>query len=228
MSTNGALPEQTALSVLLFHTAMTRELSLSRFAKEMDIGAISLRQFILGNTQRPRQKTLEMMAHTLNMSVEEVREHMEILPEAGPNFGVWLDEQMMRQGKMSRARLTRDTNISDGALRNYLAGKTVPDTDQAQRLAQVLGVDSFEIARIIVANTVIEAGGKVATPSNAVVATVAPVEEAAQLEAPVAGSLAPAMANSQDETRLLGLWRQMHPQGRRATLGYIAMLLAES
>jgi hypothetical protein len=35
------------------------------------------------------------------------------------------------------------------------------------------------------------------------------------------------MAATGEEEHLLALWRQMHPQGRRATLIYIAGLLAE-
>lgn len=227
MTSNGALPDRTPLSVLLYHAAMSRNQSLSTFADELDIGAISLRQFILGKTQRPRQKTLEIIGQALGLQVEEVRQRMSYLPEAAPGFGEWLDQQMKAKGKVSRAWLTRETKISDGALRNYLSGQTLPDSDQAQRLAEVLEVEPLDVARVIVANEVTQKGGELAPPSAAQPQAEheagADGDEAAQtlgVPASLAGS-------SHDESQLLGLWRQLHPQARRATLGYIAMLLAE-
>ena len=70
MPANGANSDRTPLSVLLYHAAMTRNQSLSTFAGELDIGAISLRQFLLGKTQRPRQKTLELL---MTREVEDAR-----------------------------------------------------------------------------------------------------------------------------------------------------------
>ncbi len=232
MPANGAIPDRTPLSVLLYHAAMTRNQSLSTFAEELDIGAISLRQFILGKTQRPRQKTLDIIGSALGLPVEEVRQRMSYLPEAAPGFGQWLDGQMKARGKVSRARLTRETKISDGALRNYLSGQTLPDADQAQRLAEVLEVEPLDVAKVIVANEVAQKGGEVAPPSDE---SDASSEEFAGLgdETGSAGagqSLSPAASGAvggHDEAQILGLWRQLHPQGRRATLGYIAMLLAE-
>jgi transcriptional regulator with XRE-family HTH domain len=224
MPANGTIPDRTPLSVLLYHAAMSRNQSLSTFADELDIGTISLRQFILGKTQRPRQKTLEIIGEALNLPVEEVRQRMSLLPEATPRFGEWLDNQMKSKGKVSRARLTRETRISDGALRNYLSGQTLPDSDQAQRLASVLEVEPIEMARVIVATEVTQKGGELAPPSAEPEATAeetAGEPEAAELGATLAAS------GGYDEGQLLNLWRQLHPQGRRATLGYIAMLLAE-
>ncbi|NTU81689.1 MAG: XRE family transcriptional regulator [Chloroflexales bacterium] len=232
MLANGTVPERTPLSVLLYHAAMTRSQSLSSFADELDIGAISLRQFILGKTQRPRQKTLEIIGEALDLPVEEVRRRMSYIPEAAPGFGDWLDAHM--KGKFSRAKLTRETKISDGALRNYLSGQTLPDSDQAQRLAEVLEVEPLEVARVIVANEVIQKGGEVAPPGSSAdeaanevsadaIEEAAPALGAATLSAALLG----ASSASHDESQILGLWRQLHPQARRATLSYIAMLLAE-
>ncbi len=222
MSGNGAQMDRIPLSVLLFHAAMQRQQSLSGFANDLDIGAISLRQFILGKTQRPRQKTLETIGQALGLSVEEVRERMNYLPEAAPPFGEWLDSQMKARGKFSRARLTRETRISDGALRNYLNNQTLPDSDQAQRLAEVLEVDPLTVAAIIVANEVAQRGGELAPP-RAEQPEAAPAAEADGVTAFSAAG----QGGGPDEAHLLDLWRQLHPQGRRATIGYIAMLLAE-
>lgn len=230
MAVNGTLPDRIPLSVLLYHAAMTRNQSLSNFAEELEIGAISLRQFILGKTQRPRQKTLEIIGSALGMSVDEVRVRMSYLPEAAPGFGLWLDGQMKARGKVSRARLTRETKISDGALRNYLSGQTLPDSDQAQRLAEVLEVSPLEVAKVIVANEVAQKGGEVAPPSAEAdpdEAAGAASDAAEDSGALASQALALPAGGSHDEAQLLGLWRQLHPQGRRATLGYIAMLLAE-
>lgn len=228
MPTNGAIPDRTPLSVLLYHEAMSRNQSLSTFADEIDIGAISLRQFILGKTQRPRQKTLEIIGQALDIPVDEVRQRMSYLPEAAPAFGQWLDHRMKERGKLSRAWLTRETKISDGALRNYLSGQTLPDADQAQRLATVLEVEPLELAKVIVANEVTQKGGEVAPPQPEPAPEAAGAyEPAAAAEAASPATLSPAAGSSYDEAQLLALWRQLHPQGRRATLGYIAMLLAE-
>ncbi|MEI6181052.1 MAG: XRE family transcriptional regulator [Chloroflexales bacterium] len=229
MPTNGAISERTPLSVLLYHEAMRRNQSLSIFADELDIGAISLRQFILGKTQRPRQKTLEIIGDALGLSVEEVRQRMNYIPEVAPGFGDWLDARM--KGKFSRAKLTRETKISDGALRNYLSGQTFPDSDQAQRLSEVLGIEPLEIARVIVSNEVAQRGGEVAPVGS-------DVDDDREFEAPDEVGAAPpvftpstalvsAPPSSHDEAQILGLWHQLHPQARRATLSYIAMLLAE-
>lgn len=240
MSDNGMIPDRTPLSVLLFHAAMQNGQSISDFAETAHIGAISLRQFINGNSQRPRQKTLELIGSALHMPVEEVRERMQILPEAAPEFGDWLRAQM-QAGRFSRARLTRETKISDGALRNYLSGQTLPDADQARRLAEVLDVPSYELARVIVANTVVQHGGAVAPAAPSAeehAPAAAPQVPHAAAEAlptgiPVVQGFAPVppapatTAPTSDELTLLGLWRQLHPQARRATLNYIAMLLAE-
>jgi transcriptional regulator with XRE-family HTH domain len=228
MATNVAVSERTPLSVLLFHGAMTSGKSISEYAQQLEIGAISLRQFIEGNTQRPRQKTLDLIGNALDLPTDEVRRRMAIAPEEAPSFGEWLDGHMKSRG-LSRAKLTRETKISDGALRNYLANRTLPDADQAQRLAEVLGAEPLEVANIIIAQTVSENGGSLATPEEAPGVEVAPVSIAATHETQTArGSEAGvAVPGSPDENALLALWRQLHPQGRRATFSYIAMLLAE-
>jgi transcriptional regulator with XRE-family HTH domain len=224
MTMNGSVSDRTPLSVLLFYQAMQKGLSISDYAKHLDIGAISLRQFIEGTTQRPRQKTLDLIGRDQGLSSDEVRRRMAFAPEAAPSFGEWLNVRM-KGGGFSRARLTRETGISDGALRNYLANNTMPDSDQAQKLAEVLGADPMDIARVIVAQTVREAGGAVAEPGQA---AEAPAAEAPAAEAPAAEAPAATVTGSTpDENALLNLWRQLHPQGRRATFSYIAMLLAE-
>lgn len=227
MTTNGAVTERTPLSVLLFHAAMSGNMSVSDFAAQLNIGAISLRQFIEGNTQRPRQKTLDLIGNTLNLTSDEVRRRMALVPEAGPRFGEWLEHHMKGSG-YSRAKLTRATKISDGALRNYLGNNTLPDADQAQRLAEVLGVAPLEVANLVVAQTISKNGGALASAEAAPSAEFAPVALAGlDAELGARGEAVAAASRSPDEQALLGLWRQLHPQGRRATFSYIAMLLAE-
>lgn len=231
MAANGQIAERTPLSVLLYHAAMTSNKSISDYAEQLAIGAISLRQFIEGNTQRPRQKTLELIGGALQLPVDEVRRRMGLAPETAPSFGEWLDRHMKSSG-YSRARLTRETKISDGALRNYLANRTLPDADQAQRLAEVLSAQPLEIANVIVAQTVTDNGGTLAA-SNAEAGPGDEEAAAPSLDMADSRADAPAIAAAvgggpaSDEGALLNLWRQLHPQGRRATFSYIAMLLAE-
>lgn len=215
MTTNGTISEKTPLSVLLFNEAMRRRKSVSDFAKEIEVGAISLRQFINNQTQRPRTKTLEQIGSALNMTVDEVRRRMDLLPEAAPPLGDWL-KQHMDAKNFKRAGLAKATKISDGALKNYIIGQTLPDSEQAQRIVDALGVNALDLARVVVANQVLKEGGAVAPPEEAEEA-----EEAAEEAAPAVSGRGP------DEEQLLSLWRRLHPQGRRATVHYIAGLLAE-
>lgn len=237
MSSNGSYPEQLPLSVLLFHAAMSHQQSISDFAETLGVGPISLRQFILGKTQRPRQKTIDLIGQTLGISSDDVRRRMDLLPETAPRFSDWLESQI--EGRFSRAKLTRETKISDGALRNYLSGQTLPDSDQAQRLAEALSVDSLQVAEMIVANQMAESGGEVTLSA----ADMAPTEVTADLllaegepttmaaVGAAEGAASPAAATptttSPDEEHVLSLWRRLHPQGRRATVQFIATLLAE-
>ncbi len=226
---NDAPPADLPLSVLLFHAAMNQEIAISEFAKQLGIGPLSLRQFISGQTQRPRSRTLEILAEALDMSVEDVRYRSSLLPTSAPRFAEWLKSHM-DSGNLSRARLTRETSISDGALRNYLSGQTLPDADQAQRLSETLGVEPLDVAKVLVADQTVRSGGTTAP---------APVEETAAAES--GGESGDGMGGDgvaderfvvrgpalSEEERLLRLWRQLHPQGRRATFSYIADLLAE-
>jgi transcriptional regulator with XRE-family HTH domain len=229
MTSIDIVPDKIPLSVLLFHAAMLKSKSISDFASDLGVGPISLRQFILGNTQRPRQKTLDLISDTLNLPPDEVRRRMDLLPEAAPHFGEWLQNAM--QGRFSRAKLTRETKISDGALRNYLSGQTLPDSEQAQRLAEVLEVPTLDLAQMIVANQVAQNGGAIAQPSDSPPAADTAAADAPITIAPVSAEAlaapAPRAAPVADEDHLLTLWRRLHPQGRRATLQYIAALLAE-
>lgn len=227
MSLNGTFPEQMPLSVLLFHEAMVRGQSLSKFADDLEIGTLSLRQLMLGKTKNPRQKTMSAICEALGLTPDEAIRRIGLAPQVAPEFQDWLDTHM--DGRYTRSKLSQTTTISDGALRNYLTGQTLPDAHQALRLAEALEVTPLELAAVVVANQVRDAGGELAPPMLAeepepFVAELNAVTE----DAPVASlaSLAPT-ASGYDEAQLLGLWRQLHPQARRATLGYIAMLLAE-
>lgn len=224
---NGKIAEHLPLSVMLFHNAMERNLTLSSFARELGISPLSLRQFIEGNTQRPRSKTLEAIAGVLKISVEEARRRLNLPPETGPGFAEWLQAQM-NGGRLSRAKLTRDTRISDGALRNYLSGQTLPDSDQARRLADTLGVPTIDVARLIVGHRTAQAGGVTVAPPAPLAAPTLEVEPPAAMSSAHAPVVEPVAAPlNRDEEQLLMLWRQLHPQARRATLIYIAGLLAE-
>ena len=228
MATAISQSDRVPLSVMLFHAAMERSQSLSAFANELQVGTTSLRQLILGKTQNPRQKTLNSIGQLLNLSTDELNRRMDLGLEATPEFREWLKAQMA--GRFNRSRLAKETNISIGALSNYLEGKTLPDSDHAGALAQTLGAPMLEVARTIVANLVVDAGG-VTVPAEAELVS---AEASMDKQPPVTESsveATSALGNtpvaSYDELQLLGLWRQLHPQGRRATLSYIAMLLAE-
>jgi transcriptional regulator with XRE-family HTH domain len=215
------------LSVLLFYTAMRQQVALSEFAENVGIGPLSLRQFISGKAQRPRGRTLELLASALDMPVEEVRRRTALRPVSAPAFSKWLKEKMS-QGRFSRAKLTRETRISDGALRNYISGQTLPDTDQAQRLATTLNVEPLEIAQVLVADHVERNGGETITSPDDMNGRGLHSSFAESDGVHRNTSSSPTTTTSaSEEEHVLTLWRKLHPQGRRATLIYIAGLLAE-
>ncbi|WP_129627313.1 helix-turn-helix domain-containing protein [Candidatus Oscillochloris fontis] len=228
MSTTSAYPEKLPLSVLLFHAAMDRRISINAFADDIDVGTISLRQFIAGKTQRPRQKTIDRISERLDIPVDDVRQRMDFLPEAAPVFSEWLQDQINQWG--TRSKLAKQTKISDGALRNYLNGHTLPDADQAMSIAEVLEIDSLKMANLVVANHVMKNGGNLAEQVAPEAEPFVEVEAIATIEAVSSELLsAPPLVTgiSADEEHLITLWRKLHPQGRRASLQYIATLLAE-
>lgn len=229
--------QKMPLSVLLFHTAMQRRTSLADFARMLGLSVATLRSYLFeaGARSRMRSKTVERMAEVLNMPASEVRERSELLPYAGQTFGEWLKEQM--QGRFTRASLCTATKISDSAMKNYINGQTTPDPDNAMKLAEVLGADSLEVARLIIATELSQRG--VALPpapsheaeTTVALAAAAPTPVVASpnsVDAPVADSVADeASIHAYAEQKLLNLWRRLHPQGRRATLTYMASLLVE-
>lgn len=229
--------QKMPLSVLLFHTAMQRRTSLVDFARMLGLSVATLRSYLFeaGARSRMRSKTVEQMAEVLNMPVSEVRERSELLPYAGQTFGEWLKEQI--QGRFTRASLCTATKISDSAMKNYISGQTTPDPDNAMKLAEVLGADSLEVARLIIA-TELSQRGVVLPPAPSpepVSAAPSAAVDSAPASAPANAVATPvvdtmtdeAVINAYTEQRLLNLWRRLHPQGRRATLTYIASLLAE-
>ncbi len=220
MTLDSIISPQVSLSVMLFHEAMRRDQSISKFAADLDIGTLSLRQLILGKTKSPRQKTLETLAQVLGLTLQELHKHMALRPYLAPPFHAWLDQQM--KPRFNRLRLVQAAKISDGALRNYLKGQTFPDADQAMRLALAMEVHPLEMASIIVANQMVEAGSELEPPPPVETASEEDTQDEALLATPMLS-----IPSGHDEAQLLALWRQLHPQARRATLGYIAMLLAE-
>jgi transcriptional regulator with XRE-family HTH domain len=234
MSETSAMPPRESLSsdlplsVLLFYTAMSQNIPLSEFAKNLGIGALSLRQFISGQAQRPRGRTLELLAQALDMPVDEVRRRTALRPVSAPRFNEWFKAKM--DGRFSRAKLTKETSISDGALRNYLSGQTLPDSHQARRLADTLDVDPLELAKVLVADHLVRSGGQTEpTPTNDQAYASGGYPGGIDADDPFAnrGFAGGALPPSNSEEHILTLWRKLHPQGRRATLNYIATLLAE-
>ncbi|RMD77664.1 MAG: XRE family transcriptional regulator, partial [Chloroflexi bacterium] len=142
--------EKMPLSVLLFHAAMQRRMSLADFAAVLGLSVATLRSYLFeaGSRSRMRSKTVEQMAEILNIPANEVRERAELLPYTEQLFSEWLKAHM--QGRFTRASLCTATKISDSAMKNYLNGQTTPDPDNAIRLAEVLGADSLTVARLIV------------------------------------------------------------------------------
>ncbi len=223
---DGSPPAELPLSVLIFYEAMRRQRKMSEFASDLNINPLSLRQFVRGKSQRPRSTTLSSLAELLDVSEEEVRRLAGLAPAAAPPFHEWF-RAAIADARLSRAHLTRSTGISDGALRNYLEGKTLPDSHQAQQIAEVLAADPLEVAKVIVADETERNGGNTVPGAVAASVVVARGEtndgampESALFDLPT--------SNGGEEQRLLHLWRQLHPQARRATFTYIASLLAES
>jgi transcriptional regulator with XRE-family HTH domain len=221
-------PQSTPLSILLFHAAMQRDRSLAEFAADLGIGVATLRSYLFESksSDRIRSATIARMAEVLGYPAATVRTCLLITPVRTRSFSSWLTEQL--SGKRSRAALRRDTGISDSALKNYLQGDTTPDPHNARRIADALQAPLGLLAELIVTSAIDPKGDRL-PPAAGLPATVpAPLmtipQPAAQPEEPAAGSAEP---QGYTEEHLLTLFRRLHPHGRRATLHYIAMLLAE-
>ncbi|MGB9739449.1 MAG: XRE family transcriptional regulator [Chloroflexus aggregans] len=235
--------EKLPLSVLLFHAAMQRRMSLADFAAVLGLSVATLRSYLFeaGSRSRMRSKTVEQMAEILNIPANEVRERAELIPYDDQLFSEWLKAHM--QGRFTRASLCTATKISDSAMKNYLNGQTTPDPDNAIRLAEVLDADSLTVARLIIASELRRRGVELpSAPRHERTVPVEPMPEpkpepASTPTATTVDGATPtpksdtvideATINAYNEQRLLNLWRRLHPQGRRATLTYIASLLAE-
>lgn len=219
-------PAELPLSVLIFYEAMRRQRKMSEFANDLNINPLSLRQFVRGKTQRPRSTSLSSLAELLDVTEDEVRRLAGLAPAAAPPFHEWF-QAAVTEARLSRAHLTRSTGISDGALRNYLEGKTLPDSHQAQQIAEVLSADPLEVAKVIVADETVRHGGST-LPSTALPPVAMAHGEHNGSAAPDSMLTDSPTRSGSEEQRLLHLWRQLHPQARRATFTYIASLLAES
>lgn len=223
-------PQSTPLSILLFHEAMRRGLTLAEFAAVLGVGVATLRSYLFEtkSSDRIRSATIARMAEVLNLPAPIVRQCLLITPVRGRPFGAWLTEKL--SGKVSRAALRRDTGISDSALKNYLQGNTTPDPHNAQRIAEVLNIPFGLMAEVIVTAELMAGGMPLAEPPvqsgllPAPLMTIPQPEPQPRTSADTAHSAEP---QGYTEERLLTLFRRLHPQGRRATMHYIAMLLAE-
>jgi hypothetical protein len=107
----------------------------------------------------------------------------------------------------------------------------LPDSDQAQKLAEILEVEPLELAKVLVADQTIRSGGETMPAAESpedMESAGAAASAANGIYGEVAEQRARAFpATAGEEEHLLLLWRQLHPQGRRATLNYIASLIAE-
>jgi len=218
-------PQSTPLSILLFHAAMQRDRKLAEFAADLGIGVATLRSYLFESksSDRIRSATITRMAEVLGYPAAMVRKCLLITPVRGRRFADWLEDQLTRR---SRASLRRETGISDSALKNYLQGDTTPDPKNARRIANALQAPYWLLAELIVTSAIDPDGDRLPPaaelPSPAPAPLMTIPQPDADTEETGSGS-----AQGYTEEHLLTLFRRLHPHGRRATLHYIAMLLAE-
>jgi hypothetical protein len=194
-----------SVGTLLFKTMMADNFDIASSAVRMGIESNTLRQFIENRTTRPRSKTLVAIAERLGIKSNELQALILNKPKRRERFDVWLNAQLtsgnvfpMPDGPPERDKkliglIARRSGIGSQSLCNYLLGLTLPDTDQAMRLADVLMPGDVvaaitEMAEVVVSDMVIRAGGELrGEPQTEGEAEVLVLQSETEDEAPVLG-----------------------------------------
>jgi hypothetical protein len=140
--------DQLPLPVRIFHTAMQRQKPLDAYAAGLDIPAEALRALLTAQTDGLDPEALNRLAVAHGLSAEAGLASLSEVA-AAESFSAWLNRHM--EG-ISQTSLRARTQLDGPQLRAFLNGKTLPDADQAERIARALYVNSVEMARIIVAD----------------------------------------------------------------------------
>lgn len=143
-------PAAFPLPARIFHAAMQRRVSLDAYAATLAIPGDTLRAMLTAQADQlpPEVVTSLAAAHGQRADTSLAP------PIAGADvepFSAWLERQM--EG-VPQASLRTRAQLEPRLLRAFLSGKSLPDADQAERLARALYVDSAEMARIIVADMI--------------------------------------------------------------------------
>lgn len=139
-----------ALPVRLYAMAMERAMSLAEFAHVVDATAKQMRALFIDPAAPEHTALLQRLALMLREEPASLLAN-NTQPSASESFASWLIRQ--RQD-MPIATLRSTARIGAGTLLRLRSGESLPDTDQAERLNQVLGTNREEFAHIVLADMV--------------------------------------------------------------------------
>jgi hypothetical protein len=136
------------LPARIFHTAMQRQLSLDAYAATLDVPAEAMRALVAAHAEQLAPEIISQLAAAHGQQAEAGLAPLAEATAVEP-FHAWLGRHM--EG-VSQTALRRRAQLDAPLLRAFLSGKSLPDAEQAERIARALYIDSAEMARIIVAD----------------------------------------------------------------------------
>ncbi len=142
------------LPVRIFHAAMEQQLSLTGYAQSLGISSESLRAVLTAQPDDDEAATLDRLAEVYHQPRETLRDQLRITAPQ-ESFGAWLKRNM--DGVSQHALRTR-VQVDAKTLKRFLNAEMLPDSDQAERISRALYIDRMEIARVVAADMVHQAG----------------------------------------------------------------------
>ena len=146
--TTAQRPAAYPLPARIFHAAMQRQLSLDAYAATLAVPGDTLRTMLTAQADQLPLEVVTGLAVAHGQQADTRPSQPALLADAEP-FSSWLERQM--EG-VTQASLRTRTQLEPRLLRAFLNGKSLPDADQAERLARALYLDSAEMAGVIVAD----------------------------------------------------------------------------
>ena len=215
-----------SLAVRLYAMAMEQGISLAELAKTFGANAKQLRAFFV----RPNDPEHANLVGRIAAILHEDRDTLlagDSTPTASESFASWLTHQ--RQD-MPIATLRSRATIGAGTLLRLRTGESLPDTDQAERLNQVLGTNRTEFARFVVADMIRRESYGTTRPATQTVKTTPVSEktqekEATQRSAPAVSTVIPEFTsaaipalNGDQSSTVLAEARALEPEPELAPL----------
>jgi plasmid maintenance system antidote protein VapI len=144
------------LPTRIYLSAMEQQLSLAEYAQRLDISAANLRAIVAAQLDQVEPMALSRLADVYQHSPDALHDQIRVAPSQ-ESFAAWLKRNM--EGITQNALRTR-MHVDAKTLRQFLHAELLPDSDQAERLARALYIDRTELAQVVTASMVRQAGSE--------------------------------------------------------------------